>query len=95
MPKEKLTNEYIAKVVSSFVHHAGPSMFLMREVTEDEDRFFRSEYADHDPAEGNMIWALKHANGHTIIFGHKGRQMIRNPENFNQAEYYEHLQDES
>jgi len=90
MPKEKLTNDYIAKVMSNFVHNAGPNKYLMREVTEDEDRFFLSEYADHETAK---IVALKTVDGCTIIYA-PDRLLIRNPANFDEDDYLRGLQNE-
>ncbi len=88
-----LTNEYIAEVVSNFVHNVGPRHYLIREMTDDEDRFFLSEYADHDPAKGFVIWALKTTEGHTIIYGHD-RLSVRNLMNFRKDEYLKLLQSE-
>ncbi len=79
----KMTNEYIAVVMSNYVHYAGPQSYLMREITEDEDRFFKSEYADH---EGADISAMKTEEGYTIIYLN-GRQLIRNPMNFSEHEF--------
>lgn len=84
----KMTNEYIAKVIFNYVHYAGPKTYLMRETTEDEDRFFKSEYAGHEFAE---IVAMKTGEGHTILYI-GGRQLIRNPMNFKEEDFLKLLQ---
>ena len=85
-----LENSYIAKVVAHFVHSTGPNYYLLREMTGGEDRLFLSGYADHENAE---IIALKTVEGLTIIFI-GGRQLIRNPMNFDEHEFMKHLRGE-
>lgn len=89
-----LTNEYIAEVVANFVRNAGPNHYLIREVTKDVDRFFLSEYADHDPATGHTVWALKTVEGHMVINGSRNpRGNISCPGDFDEEEYLKSLSD--